>query len=153
MAAEYHGTVKTGGLPVPGVTVSATQGDKKVVTTTDERGAFSFADLADGTWTLEVEMLGFAKLTREVGVAHDAPPAELGLKILSEAALLAVWNRGRRGRPPAGGGRGGKSGGAGQAGAPAGGGASAFQRVSVNQSAATGAIAPKGRSRRRRSRT
>src|ERR1019366_581215 len=89
MAAEYHGTVKTGGLPVPGVTVTAIQGDKKVVTTTDERGAFSFAELADGTWTIEAEMLGFAKLTREVGVAHDAPAPELGLKILSEAALLA----------------------------------------------------------------
>src|ERR1019366_497633 len=34
-------------------------------------------------------MLGFAKLTREVGVAHDAAAPELGLKILSEAALLA----------------------------------------------------------------
>ena len=62
MASEYHGTVKTGGLPVPGATVTAIQGDKKVVTTTDERGAFSFAELADGKWTLEVEMLGFAKL-------------------------------------------------------------------------------------------
>ena len=89
MASEYHGTVKTAGLPVPGVTLTAVQGDKKVVTTTDERGVFSFADLADGTWTIEVEMLGFAKLTREVGVAHDAPAPEMALTILSEAALLA----------------------------------------------------------------
>ena len=93
MAAEYHGTVKTGGLPLPGVTVTATQGDQKVVTTTDERGAFVFADLADGTWTLEAEMLGFAKLTREVGVAHDAPAAELGLKMLSRR--WPVWRRSR----------------------------------------------------------
>ena len=42
--------------------------------------SFSFADLADGTWTLEVEMLGFAKLTREVGVAHDAPAPELSVE-------------------------------------------------------------------------
>src|SRR5664279_4845327 len=89
MASEYHGTVKTSGLPVPGVAVSAVQADKKVVTTTDERGVFSFADLVDGTWTIEVEMLGFAKLTREVGVAHDAPAPEMALTILSEAALLA----------------------------------------------------------------
>src|ERR1039458_6752042 len=89
MASEYHGTVKTAGLLVPGVTVTAIQGDKKLVTTTDERGVFSFADLADGTWTIELEMLGFAKLTREVGVAHDAPAPELALKIMSEAALLA----------------------------------------------------------------
>ena len=88
MASEYHGTVKAGKLPVPGATVTAIQGDKKVTTTTDERGAFSFPDLPDGTWTLQVEMLGFAKLTREVGVAHDAPPPELQLTPLSEPALV-----------------------------------------------------------------
>ena len=34
--------------------VTATQADKKVVTTTDERGQFAFAELADGTWTLRL---------------------------------------------------------------------------------------------------
>ena len=66
MASEYHGTVKAGGLPLAGATVMAAQNDKKIVTTTDERGVFSFPDLAAGNWTIEVEMLGFAKLTREV---------------------------------------------------------------------------------------
>ncbi|SPE33656.1 exported hypothetical protein [Candidatus Sulfopaludibacter sp. SbA6] len=33
MAAEFHGTVKSGGLPFPGVTVTATLGDQKAVTT------------------------------------------------------------------------------------------------------------------------
>jgi hypothetical protein len=45
------------------------------VTTSDERGQFSFAELADGTWMLEVDMPGFARLTREAGVAHDVPAA------------------------------------------------------------------------------
>src|SRR5260370_39348320 len=90
MGSEYHGTLRTTGrLPVPGATVTAIQGDKKVTTTTDEHGVFSFADLPDGAWTLQVEMLGFAKLTREVDVAHDAPPPELQLTPLSEAALVA----------------------------------------------------------------
>ncbi len=66
-ASEYHGTVATSGLPVPGVTVTATQAGKKVVTTTDERAVSRSRNLADGTWTLEVETLGFVKLTREVG--------------------------------------------------------------------------------------
>src|ERR1017187_7706778 len=79
MASEYHGKVKTGGLPVPGVTVTAVQGARKVVTTTDERGVFSFAELTDGPWTIETEMLEFAKLTREVGVAHNALAPELSL--------------------------------------------------------------------------
>ena len=116
-----------------------------MVTTTDERGQFSFAELADGTWTLEVEMLGFAKLTREVGVAHDAPPPELSLKILSEAALLPVWNL--RSRAATASPR--------DCAAPAPRSSpavrvqrlhqqAAFQRVNVNQSAATSAITNEG---------
>jgi Carboxypeptidase regulatory-like domain len=87
MATEYHGTVDAGGLPLPGATVTATRGDSKIVTTTDEKGAFSFRDLADGNWTIAVEMLGFEKLTLEVGVAPEAPPPALDLKFLPEAAL------------------------------------------------------------------
>ena len=78
-AAEHHGTVKSGGLPVPGASVTAIKGDKKLYTTTDENGRYSFADLADGAWTIEVEMLGFAKVSNEVGIAFDAPPAEWNL--------------------------------------------------------------------------
>src|SRR6266851_3178020 len=56
-ASEYHGQVTFGGLPVPGATVTATatQGDKKSVSITDQQGLFSFSDLTDGTWTIEVE--------------------------------------------------------------------------------------------------
>ena len=86
-AAEHHGVVKSGGLPLPGVTITATMGDKKSVTTTDERGAYSFTDLADGVWTLEIDSFGFAKLREEVAVAPNAPSPEWDLKLLSLAAL------------------------------------------------------------------
>ena len=144
MASEYHGTVTTSGLPVPGVTVTAAQADKKVVTTTDEQGRFTFGELADGTWTLEVEMLGFAKLTREVFVAPAAPPPQFSLKIQSEAELLAVLEPSRQPSQP------------GPAiaqtaprNAPASGGAApqrqaAFQRLNVNQAASTSAITNDG---------
>jgi hypothetical protein len=89
MAAEHHGVVKSGGLTVPGATITATQGDKKMVTTTDDEGAYSFPELADGTWTIEVEMMGFAKLTRDVGIESDAPPADWDLKLLPPGANLA----------------------------------------------------------------
>ena len=89
MAAEHHGTVESGGLPVPGATVTAIQGDKKMVTTTDDQGAYSFPELADGTWTITVEMMGFAKLTRDIGIAVDAPPADWDLKLLPPGANLA----------------------------------------------------------------
>lgn len=64
LAAEHHGVVMSSGLPVPGATVTATSGDKKFVTTTDENGTYSFPQLADGVWTVTVEMLGFVKSTK-----------------------------------------------------------------------------------------
>src|SRR5262249_22075852 len=86
-ASEHHGTVKSGGLPLPGVTITMTKGDKKLVTTTDERGTYSFPDLADGVWNLEIEMFGFAKITRDIGIAPNAPSPEWELKLLPLAAL------------------------------------------------------------------
>lgn len=58
LAAEYHGTVKSGGLAVPGATLTVTQSETKRATSTDDQGAFGFADLADGMWTVDIEMLG-----------------------------------------------------------------------------------------------
>ena len=89
MASEHHGNVKSGGLPVPGASVTATQGDKKVLTTTDENGSYSFPELADGVWTISIDMLGFDKVSREVGVAADAPSPIWDLKMQSLEAMTA----------------------------------------------------------------
>src|SRR3954462_4035682 len=85
LASEHHGMVKSGGIPIPGATVTATQADKKVVTTTDDQGAYAFPNLADGVWNIQVEMLGFAPTTLEVGVAANAPSPAWDLKLLSAA--------------------------------------------------------------------
>src|SRR5271157_870917 len=82
-ASEHHGVVKFGSVPVPGATVTAMQEDKKAVAVTDMTGAYSFPDLADGVWKIQVEMLCFATATKEVGVAPNAPGAEWELKLLS----------------------------------------------------------------------
>src|SRR5437870_5133144 len=55
-AAEHHGMVKFGGLPVPGASITATQNGRKLWTITDPQGVYSFLDLADGTWIIQVEM-------------------------------------------------------------------------------------------------
>ena len=86
-AAEHHGVVKSAGLPLPGATITATQGDRKFTTTSDEQGAYSFPDLPDGTWTIRVEMFGFAPISREVGVASNAPSPEWEMQQLSLNAL------------------------------------------------------------------
>ncbi len=87
--AEHHGTVKSGALPIPGASVTVTQGDKKVTTTTDESGVYEFRDLADGIWSLEIEMFGFAKLSHDIAVAPSAPSPEWQLTVLPLSALKA----------------------------------------------------------------
>src|SRR5467141_970124 len=72
LASQHAGQVTFGGLPVPGATVTAMQGDKELVITTDQQGVYRLADLADGTWTVRIEMLGFSTLTETVTVAADA---------------------------------------------------------------------------------
>jgi hypothetical protein len=83
MAGEYKGVVKYGGLPLPGATVTASQGDKKITVVTDPNGTYSFPDLADGSWSVQVEMLCFETLKKDVTVAAGVPEAEWDLKLLS----------------------------------------------------------------------
>ena len=80
VASEHHGIVKSAGLPVPGVTVTAIKGDKKVVTTTDEQGVYSFPDLADGVWTIEMDMLGFAKASQRGGNRFRGAGRPMGIE-------------------------------------------------------------------------
>ena len=86
-ASEHHGIVEAKGLPVPGATVTASQGDQKLVTTSDDQGAYSFANLPDGIWTIQVDMFGFARLSKEVGIAPGAPSPTWQLSVLSVGAL------------------------------------------------------------------
>jgi hypothetical protein len=81
-AAEHRGVVKFGAVPVPGATVTATQGDKKLVAVTGADGAYAFPELADGVWNIQVEMLCFAPLKREIGISPGAPAAEWALQML-----------------------------------------------------------------------
>jgi hypothetical protein len=78
---EHSGQVVFGDLPVPGATVTASAGDKKLVTATDEQGVFKLPDATAGVWTLRVEMLGFETLTRDVTVTAEPQPSEWTLKL------------------------------------------------------------------------
>lgn len=82
VASEQHGEVTFGGLPVPGATVTATQGEKKITAVTDPRGAYSFPDLADGVWTIQVEMLGFSTVKDDITIGPETKPATWELKML-----------------------------------------------------------------------
>src|SRR6266853_243314 len=72
---EHSGQVMFGELPVPGATVTASAGDKTLVTATDEQGVFKLPDATAGVWTLRVEMLGFEPLSRDVTVTAEPQPS------------------------------------------------------------------------------
>jgi hypothetical protein len=78
LLADHQGQVMFGGVPVPGATVTATQADKKFVAITDQLGAYSFPDLAEGPFTVQVEMMGFSTVKQEI----TTPTAALELKML-----------------------------------------------------------------------
>jgi len=89
LAAPHQGVVRSNRQPVPGATVTATQGDKKVITTTNDDGTYSFADLPDGVWKVQVAMLGFEAAEREVKVGLGTPPVEWDLRFLTEPEIDA----------------------------------------------------------------
>jgi hypothetical protein len=88
-ASEYRGQVTFGGFPVPGATVTATQGTKKVSVVSDQGGDYAFDDLADGPWKIEIEMQLFAKLDAEVTVAPKMAPGKWELALLPMDQLMA----------------------------------------------------------------
>jgi trimeric autotransporter adhesin len=82
-ATEHRGIVKFAGLPVPGVTVTASQADKKLTAVTDDQGIYTFPNLSDGLWNIQVEMQCFETIKREIAVAPDSPGPEWDLKLQS----------------------------------------------------------------------
>ncbi|MDE3150358.1 MAG: carboxypeptidase regulatory-like domain-containing protein, partial [Acidobacteriota bacterium] len=88
-AAQYYGQVFFGAVPVPGATVTVTQGAKRFTTVTDQQGLYQFADLADGAWKIEITMRGFATIKAQVTVAPSAPQGKWDLKLLALDQLLA----------------------------------------------------------------
>jgi hypothetical protein len=89
-ASEYHGQVFFNGIPVPGATVTVSQGSKRETTVTDRQGLYQFPDLADGQWDIEIEISGFSTLDAAVKIASDAPQAKWDLKLLGLEQMLAT---------------------------------------------------------------
>ncbi|HEX4167672.1 MAG TPA: carboxypeptidase regulatory-like domain-containing protein [Bryobacteraceae bacterium] len=92
-ASECRGQVTFKGSPVPGATVTATQNGKNVATITDLQGVYVFPDLTDGTWTIDVQMFGFAHLARNITVAVTAPVEKWELKLLALDQIKAAIQR------------------------------------------------------------
>ena len=89
-ATEHHGFLRFAGLPVPGATVTASQGNTRLVAITDQQGVYQFPELANGVWTIQVEMLCFAPIKRDIGILPDTPSPEWDLKLLPLDDIRAV---------------------------------------------------------------
>jgi hypothetical protein len=89
LASEYHGQVTFGGLPVPGATITATQGSQRFVAVSDQQGIYSFADLSDGIWKILVEMQCFSRIEQTVTIAANMPATKWELKLLSLDEIMA----------------------------------------------------------------
>src|SRR5205807_1322850 len=81
-AADHYGRVTFGAVPVPGATVTATQGDQTRATVTDQQGVYRLADIGDGVWTLRIAMLGFATLDKAITIAPDSQSPTFELTLL-----------------------------------------------------------------------
>ncbi len=89
-ASQYYGQITFGGLPVPGATITATEGSKTFSVTSDEGGAFHFDDLPDGQWKIEITMLCFQTRDADVTIAPKMAAAKYELKLLPTDQLKAL---------------------------------------------------------------
>jgi len=87
LARDQTGVVKSANQPIPGATVSATQGTTIVVTTTDQNGRYSL-QLGDGAWVLEVTMVGFQPARQGLTVSNAFHPLDFTLQ-LKESPMTA----------------------------------------------------------------
>ncbi|HLW77129.1 MAG TPA: carboxypeptidase regulatory-like domain-containing protein, partial [Bryobacteraceae bacterium] len=91
------GVVKSEGLPIPGATVKATQGERVLLTVTDGDGAFHIDKLTPGAWIIEADMFGFQHFRKEVTIGEAAQKIDITLQLREPRAA-----RGGRGGAAAG---------------------------------------------------
>ncbi len=89
-ASEHKGQVKFGGLPLPGATITLTRGEQRLATISDGQGAYSFADVPDGVWKMEIEMLCFETMRQDLTVAPSAAASDWELKLRPIAEINAA---------------------------------------------------------------
>jgi hypothetical protein len=86
------GLVKSGNQPIPGATITATEGDSKVVTTTGENGRYTLPPLAKGSWTIEASMTGFTPVRKQVTDPDAGRSLDFTLN-LQESQIAALINK------------------------------------------------------------
>src|SRR5437763_3367533 len=78
---KQTGVVRALGRPIPGASITAIQGDRKVVTTTDEAGRYELDGLTPGDVIIQVDMMAFAPVSRDWLASDVAPPLDFNLDL------------------------------------------------------------------------
>lgn len=88
-ASEYRGLVLFNGAPLPGATITARQGARKLSSVSDQGGLYSFSDLANGVWKIEIQMQCFAPVQGQVSIMEHMPAAQWEMKLLPADQIKA----------------------------------------------------------------
>ena len=83
--AQHGGVVKAGEQTIPGASVTAVQGTRQLITSTDETGRYSL-DLGPGEWMVSVQMFGFERAEQTV---QPDTTVEWVLRFVKPAATAA----------------------------------------------------------------
>ncbi len=81
------GFVRSGGQPIPGATVTASQGSQTFTTVTDADGHYGFPPLAAGAWSVSIDMFGFDPQKRQVDYEAAKGPVNFDIQ-LKESPLV-----------------------------------------------------------------
>jgi hypothetical protein len=84
LAFEIHGTVLSGKIPLPGVTISAANSltGKKITTSTDPDGRYSLSVPGRGKYVVRAELTAFAVATSEVIINPATPKQKVDLNMV-----------------------------------------------------------------------
>ncbi len=89
-AADHSGTVRFGGLPLPGAEVTLTQGGEARGAVTDPEGRYSFDGIAEAPFTVAVGMQLFVPQQREFPAGAAAAEWDLELLPRDQISGIAV---------------------------------------------------------------
>jgi hypothetical protein len=88
--AQYHGQITFGSYPVPGATVTLTQGANTITTVSDAGGLFHFDGLANGPAKVQIQMLCFVTVKSDVTLSPQTPAAVWKLTLLPLGRIIAL---------------------------------------------------------------
>lgn len=81
-AAEYQGRISFNGMPVPGATITMIQGGRKLGAISGPQGFYSFPNVPDGAWTVEIQMSCFVPIKQNLVISGNMPAGNWHLELL-----------------------------------------------------------------------